>query len=497
MKKNMIRASAALLAAVMAVSVMASCGEKEKKKKKHGSFDLREYITEQRDSFPYSVGVKHFDQDNEKKPEIDRIDFIGIGKRTSLDKVMILDYYETDYMTSSANVLVGAPYYLDLPEDIISPVIRIHYNEDELRWVEEDDLALFTYTEEEGFSESPDYTFDKDNDTFMFVPEESCEFFLIDKAEWLRIWAEGGPVENDRRDYVSDWERECDTGSIMEIADIDWARENAPYFEVSTPEQLAGVVYYANTYNGNAPQTNAVYIELKNDIDLKGLEWAPMGWGGPQSIMITGEINGNGHTIRNMRLTYPTPSNDNGFVGFGWDLYVHDISFEDAVVIGGTNVGIVAGSITGGGLFERVNATGTIETDSEECGSLLGWDAWVDFLECTSDVTVNGEDYPYFSYQEMLIANTEVVEYFKIEQEDGYVFTAEPTGDLSGMGNVMWEVKCDGKSLLNGGPSGRLDLFETVDKIPGGEYSVCLLGFTDKTYIRVSNVIEFTYEPER
>ncbi len=37
----------------------------------------------------------------------------------------------------------------------------------------------------------------------------------------------------------TDWENYGDTGSIMEIADTDWALENAPVFHVETKEQLA------------------------------------------------------------------------------------------------------------------------------------------------------------------------------------------------------------------------------------------------------------------
>lgn len=48
----------------------------------------------------------------------------------------------------------------------------------------------------------------------------------------------------------TDWENYGDTGSIMEIADTDWALENAPVFHVETKEQLAGVVYYVNAVKG-------------------------------------------------------------------------------------------------------------------------------------------------------------------------------------------------------------------------------------------------------
>ena len=72
----------------------------------------------------------------------------------------------------------------------------------------------------------------------------------------------------------TDWENYGDTGSIMEIADTDWALENAPVFHVETKEQLAGVVYYVNAVKG---YNDSVELYLEADIDLDGLEWVPMG----------------------------------------------------------------------------------------------------------------------------------------------------------------------------------------------------------------------------
>ena len=57
-------------------------------------------------------------------------------------------------------------------------------------------------------------------------------------------------VNEDYDPTKTDWEKYGDTGSIMEIADTDWALENAPVFHVETKEQLAGVVYYVNAVKG-------------------------------------------------------------------------------------------------------------------------------------------------------------------------------------------------------------------------------------------------------
>lgn len=73
-----------------------------------------------------------------------------------------------------------------------------------------------------------------------------------------------GGIEN----YSADDESEKDVSRAMTEADIEWAQSNAPLFNVSTPEQLAGVVYYVNTSSDTSDYT----IHLENDIDLSGYE---------------------------------------------------------------------------------------------------------------------------------------------------------------------------------------------------------------------------------
>ena len=71
-------------------------------------------------------------------------------------------------------------------------------------------------------------------------------YLLADAYQWYSCWGmdvSKYKYDADKSAYATDWERECDTGSIMELADKQWAKDNAPDFRVSTPEQLASVVY--------------------------------------------------------------------------------------------------------------------------------------------------------------------------------------------------------------------------------------------------------------
>ncbi len=92
---------------------------------------------------------------------------------------------------------------------------------------------------------------------------------------------------------------------------------------------------------------------LISDIDLQGKEWKPLCTTGAFS----GELNGNGHTIKNLTITANAELVNAGLFGeISYTGYVHDLKL-DAVNIGGniTNVGAVAG--TNKGLIEKVSVT--------------------------------------------------------------------------------------------------------------------------------------------
>ena len=75
-------------------------------------------------------------------------------------------------------------------------------------------------------------------------------------------------------DGPSEWERTHNTGNILELADLSRAIENAPIFNVSTPEELASVVYYFNSNNASTLSESDTLLEFQipdDDIDLEGL----------------------------------------------------------------------------------------------------------------------------------------------------------------------------------------------------------------------------------
>ncbi len=180
----------------------------------------------------------------------------------------------------------------------------------------------------------------------------------------------------------TDWENYGDTGSIMEIADTDWALENAPVFHVETKEQLAGVVYYVNAVKG---YNDSVELYLEADIDLDGLEWVPMGgWYRPDRYLeyttFVGLIDGQNHIIKNMHIDTKYGGHC-GFVGYSYSLQVKNITFEKAYVSGGTYVGIAGGEIYGSEDWINVNVSGMVGTPGPETVSIVGREAGMSFRD--------------------------------------------------------------------------------------------------------------------
>ena len=98
---------------------------------------------------------------------------------------------------------------------------------------------------------------------------------------------------------------------LVKKADTEspWDKIAAPFsgagtkenpYQIETPQQLAYLaqrVNKSNTYEGR-------YFLLKNDIDLRNLEWTPIGDFGH---MFGGKFDGGGHTISNLRITKVNP----------------------------------------------------------------------------------------------------------------------------------------------------------------------------------------------
>lgn len=349
------------------------------------------------------------------------------------------------------------------------------------------DLEDSTY-EEDSYVNSEDSTYEE----YSYADSEDSVYGDYPYPDPEYAAGRGNLKTYNNKDYdptKTDWENYGDTGSIMEIADTDWALENAPVFHVETKEQLAGVVYYVNAVKG---YNDSVELYLEADIDLDGLEWVPMGgWYRPDRYLehttFVGLIDGQNHIIKNMHIDTKYGGHC-GFVGYSYSLQMKNITFEKAYVSGGTYVGIAGGEIYGSEDWINVNVSGMVGTPGPETGSIVGREAGINFRDCDATVVYKKENgrfgsIRYFSHRYQLIAETPVVEAFTLIYENGVITRDE----VEGYDNLGWHIERDGSLLLDRAAEGELQL---PAEYTYPDTSIWLEAYINGTYVRVSNIIE-------
>ena len=440
-----------------------------------------------------------YDADNESKPEVIRIKLHNNNNGGHMGTAMIRDVYNSDIMASGVVGLVGAPYRISYDEEDCDPNLEFTYDQDQLRSVPERNLIILHEGSDGFYVQVGKEDLDMENNTISVDIAEGGIYLLADRYEWYSCWGvdvSEYAYEKNPQDYASDWEREYDTGDILVIADTQWAMESAPFFDVYTPQQLAGAVYYVNAI---AKDNERFVLKLRNDIDLEGYEWVPMGGTDYFSPGFCGEIDGQGHTIRNMKISTAYKYRS-GFIGYSTDVCVHDINFENAQVSGSTYTGIVGGEIYGTNLWENINVSGQIlQSGKDQYGSIIGREVSTTFRNCDAKVvlvddTDHMEPLEYFSYRQELVATTPVSEDYEISEDENGVVTRTDDGNGN---SLTWHVEVDGVQVLERNAENELSFNPSeIRRITIPKGSVChiwLEAFQGETYIRVSNIIEYQY----
>ena len=378
--------------------------------------------------------------------------------------------------------------------------LTVNYDEDALMGVPEKNLLLlFCIDDSFDCSVVEDAKFDYEkNQVKADITELDGIFMLVDAYEWYQsqgIDASEYAYElPDEIKNLSAWEKEHDTGSIMDLVDRDYIEKNAPCFYVSTPQQLASAVYFVNTSEPGWPYITEIYLE--NDIDLTGYEWMPMGWISERTDDVyefVGYIDGQGHTING--LTLDCGSENGGFVGYSTNVTMMNIYFTNANVRSTYDLGICAGQVIGYGYWENVHAQGNLEkVYSTKEGGLVGWDTDLTFVNCSADFTVNSESevYHYVSYHQKREEEIGITETFKLTLNDDHSVVRD---DHDGFSMLMWCVELDGETIYMSSNSDSLTL-EADDYMFSqrkGTYTIYLVAHVEDIYIRVSNIVEFTY----
>lgn len=485
-----------LMAAVMCVCMLfASCGESEKGVGEGDvSFSQQsESITSSRQASESEAAdsdgrqVLTLDINNDKKPELTKVELSGkcsgdIERKASLSESMHV-------LHNSVVGLIGSPIEVEY-DGVDDGQIAFYYDKNELRGVPEKNLVLLYCTApNKPYNTVTSAKLDTQKCVVSAAVQGKGVYLLADAYQWYGAWGEDVSeyaYERDRTSYKTDWEREFDTGSIMKLADKDWAQKNAPDFHVSTAQQLASVVYYVNGLN---PSYKNVSVTLENDIDLTGYDWRPMGWSHASNHAFCGTVNGQGHYIKGMKIK--VGYEPCGFIGYGWDAVVHDISFINADVTGTHSTGIAGGEIYSSSVWSNVYVQGKISGGGKDYGAIIGREGGISFKGCSADVTVGGEPFKYFSYKKKQEAETPVVETFHLTLNPDCTITRDEHKEFNK--KITWHVELDGVEILERSAEDELTLETQYQWLKGSEgiHKVYLIASGENGYVRVSNIIEY------
>lgn len=179
---------------------------------------------------------------------------------------------------------------------------------------------------------------------------------------------------------------------IYETDNTEPTVENS-FVVLKTAEDLAMLREAVNSI-GLANSLADIGFQLHADIDLAGIDWTPIGQTGAGQF--AGTFDGNGHTIKNLKINN-TDEGGNCATGlFGWlnTAVVKNLTIEGAEVAGHHNVGVIAGYMeTSGCTIENCHVSNATincthvndDADGDKCGGIVGHagNAGVKVKDCT------------------------------------------------------------------------------------------------------------------
>ena len=164
------------------------------------------------------------------------------------------------------------------------------------------------------------------------------------------------------------------------VPDDGISETNAAAYARAFPRMMAGScgeTFDPNTSVEGDPNTTArpcIGYELENNITLSG-NWTPIGGNqGPDDYSdtprYTGEFNGNGHTIRNLRISLGNNRHVGLFGATGSGAVIENVGLDKVDVRGRKNVGALVGQ--NGGTISHAWSTGHVRGNAL-VGGLVGW----------------------------------------------------------------------------------------------------------------------------
>jgi len=137
--------------------------------------------------------------------------------------------------------------------------------------------------------------------------------------------------------------------------------------------------------------------------------------------------------------------------------------------------------------WKNINVHGKVSGGADDYGAIVGRETYMTLTGCTADVTVDGEPFEYLSYNQKIIDEVGIVETFHLTMDEDHTVTRD---EHEGFRNLGWMVEKDGVKVLH-----RIAEDELSYKYYGistGEYTIYLTAYINGTYIRVSNIIQYT-----
>ena len=150
-------------------------------------------------------------------------------------------------------------------------------------------------------------------------------------------------------------------------------------YTITTAEELAGL---ASLVNDGTDTFNGKTIVLANDIDLKNLDWTPIG---NSTNAFKGNFDGQNHTISNLKVIQEGKSYV-GLFGYTTNGEIKNLKVHNAIVKGRKGVGAIAGSpyVT---KYTNITLTGLVHVDGlSHVGGMFGSNAYANLTNLTVNV---------------------------------------------------------------------------------------------------------------
>ena len=174
------------------------------------------------------------------------------------------------------------------------------------------------------------------------------EVMIEGAAKWV-MGSDGYPIL-DFNNRVQNW------GDVAEPV----TPVNGVYY-IDRPEQLAYIAKIVNEGNTLEGQT----VLLRNDLDLSEKIWTPIG---RYNAPFSGELNGNGHSVTGLTISYNSLGYLEGYAGLvgyaGHTAYLHHLNVDGNILSDKFNCGLLLGGSRSGSRIKRCIVTGSVTAEA-------------------------------------------------------------------------------------------------------------------------------------